>query len=693
MQTVPDIIQLLSESSEELTILKYENILIRMFLSPILLIASLSNFVIMHYIRHQSNNIVVTNSLFLLGFGILIEFISRSTINERFKENFFTAFFSLVQVFVVIRFYHLIGATVWLISILIVMISMLRLRKSMLIITSLTILLLIMYVWWYRSNPLNWGPGSIYYILQIATFITLFIIAAGVHKLIVSRFNKIYEQFQFILKSQNELGIMNASLKEEIEEHINTENALRSSEHTFRTIFEGSSDPILIMRGDKFIDCNPATIEILGYASIIGKCLWDISPNFQKDGLNSKEKALKIIHKAQNTRKTKLEWWFEKKDGVLLPVEVMLTPIELRGEKVLHVLWRDISERKKMEKHLEYLSYHDQLTGLYNRRFFEEKLISLNTQEELPFTIVMADVNGLKLINDSFGHNQGDKLLQKVADVIKSGCRLNDIFARFGGDEFVILMTRTNAEETEKLVKRIKAQITKEQINTIDISVSFGYETKVNEEEAIQEIFKKAEDHMYKNKLLESPSMRGKTIKVIIKTLYEKNEREELHSRRVSEVCRDIGKALNLPEAEVEELRVGGLLHDIGKIAIEESILSKTSKLTEDERKEIKRHPEIGYRILSSVNDMSEISEYVLAHHERWDGKGYPKGLKGEEIPLQSRIIALADTYDAIVSERSYRDAQTVEVSVQEIRKNSGSQFDPMLAKIFVEKVLGQCWE
>jgi len=314
---------------------------------------------------------------------------------------------------------------------------------------------------------------------------------------------------------------------------------------------------------------------------------------------------------------------------------------------------QDITERKEKEIEISYLSYHDHLTGLYNRRFYEEELKRLDTERNLPLTIVIGDVNGLKLINDSFGHDKGDELIKKVAEVIKNGCRADDIIARLGGDEFVILLPKTNNFEAEQIIKRIQEETLKEELGSIDISVSFGWKTKNKKEEKTQDLFKKAEDHMYMKKLFEGPSMRGKTIQTIVRTLHEKI-REEQHSYRVSILCKRMGEALGLSESEIQELHSVGLLHDIGKIAIEDTILNKPGKLTSDEWEEIKRHPEIGYRILSTVNDMAEISEYVLAHHERWDGLGYPKGLKREEIPLQSRIINIADAYDAMTSARSY---------------------------------------
>ncbi len=344
--------------------------------------------------------------------------------------------------------------------------------------------------------------------------------------------------------------------------------------------------------------------------------------------------------------------------------------------------------RNNFEDKIEFLSYHDQLTGLYNRRFYEEELKRLDTERNLPMTIVMGDVNGLKLINDSFGHVMGDELIKKVAEVITRGCRADDIIARLGGDEFVILLPKTDAFETEQIIKRINDISLKEKVGSIDISISFGYETKNDKGEKIQDIFKSAEDHMYKKKLFESQSMRGKIIEAIINTLHEKNKREEQHSHRVSALCKNMGEALGMPEHKIKELKSVGLLHDIGKTAIDENVLNKSGKLTDNEWKEIKHHPEIGYRILNTVNYMSDMAKYVLYHHERWDGKGYPKGLKGEEIPFVSRIITIADAYDAMTSDRSYRNALPCEVAIAELQKNSGVQFDSELVSVFIEKVL-----
>lgn len=378
------------------------------------------------------------------------------------------------------------------------------------------------------------------------------------------------------------------------------------------------------------------------------------------------------------------------KSGAEIPIENSAAPIKDESGSINGVVlvFKDVTEEREKQKEILYLSYHDQLTGLYNRRFYEEELKRLDTKLNLPLTVVMADVNGLKLINDSLGHAIGDKLLKKVAEVLLQGCGTDGIVARLGGDEFIILLPKTDDFETEQIVKRITALASKEKVDSFDISISFGYETKKNEEEEIQEILKKSEDYMYRKKLMGRQSVRGKTIDAIITTLHEKNKREEQHSHRVSSLCKSMGEALNLSEGEIEELKTVGLLHDIGKIAIDENILNKPGRLTDVERKEIMGHPEIGYRILSTVNDMTDIAGFVLCHHERWDGKGYPKGLKGEEIPFVSRIIAITDAYDAMTSERSYRSALPEEVALNELQINAGIQFDPELVKVFIEKVL-----
>jgi len=171
-------------------------------------------------------------------------------------------------------------------------------------------------------------------------------------------------------------------------------------------------------------------------------------------------------------------------------------------------------------------------------------------------------------------------------------------------------------------------------------------------------------------------------------TVYEKSQETEQHAERLAELSTRVGRMLNLMEKDLGELQLLGMLHDIGKIGIDDKILNKPGKLTEEEWVIMKRHPEIGYRIARASHKLARIADYILTHHERWDGTGYPKGLKGNDIPLLSRILAVADAYDAMTEDRVYRKAMSKEQALEEIRQNAGTQFDPLISNIFIETIL-----
>jgi len=460
------------------------------------------------------------------------------------------------------------------------------------------------------------------------------------------------------------------------------------SEEKFSKLFHlnPSACGLTDLESSKYIEVNEAFYSFFGFDNeeVIGKTPAEL-------GILTTVAKEAILLKSDSCGKViGAEADLKAKNGEIKHVLLSSDNIYIQEKEYRFTVVNDITEIKKKQEEIERLSFHDQLTGLYNRRFYEEELMRLDTQRNWPLTIVMGDINGLKLINDSFGHAAGDDLLIKAAEAIKKGCRADDIISRIGGDEFVILLPKTDSLEAESLVNRIRDLLRNENVESVEISVSFGYATKNGEQESINDVFKLAEDWMYNQKLFESPIIHGKTIDTIITTLHEKNKREGAHARGVSELCESMGEALMLPTHKIKELKTVGLLHDIGKIAIGENILNKPAKLTDLEWNEVKRHSEIGYRLLSTVNEMSEMAEYVLAHHERWDGNGYPKGLTGGEIPLESRVIAIGDAYDAMTRERSQGNAMSVQVAIEELRNKAGTQFDPKLVDLFIEKVLGK---
>lgn len=440
---------------------------------------------------------------------------------------------------------------------------------------------------------------------------------------------------------------------------------------------------LLIDGAGKPLDCNFLYVNAsferltnLKSQEVIGKTLTEIMPD-SKEFLV--DKYAQLIATRESVRYEKYFKQFEKYFEV-----VAYSP----EPQQVAVIISDITERKQTEERIRYLSNHDYLTGVFNRRYYEEALASIDTEDNLPLSLVISDVNGLKLVNESFGHAVGDELLKKVAGVIREACREQDVVARLSGDEFVILLPKTDEMQAAKMVKQMRGAAQQQSVGAIDFSISFGYETKTMSDQNIQEVLKNAEDNMYRHKLYESASIKNKTIDLIMNTLYEKSSREMLHSKRVSDICEKIAVKMNFDQDDISQVKAAGLIHDIGKMGIDEKILNKPGGLDPDEWKKIQRHPEIGYRILSSSNEFSELARYVLEHQERWDGKGYPKQLAGEEISVQARIIGVADAYDAMTCDRAYRKGLSVAEAVDEIKKCAGTQFDPHVARVFIEKVL-----
>ncbi|MDP4144768.1 MAG: diguanylate cyclase [Bacillota bacterium] len=345
----------------------------------------------------------------------------------------------------------------------------------------------------------------------------------------------------------------------------------------------------------------------------------------------------------------------------------------------------DINDKKLSEEELKYLTYYDKLTGLYNRGYYEYILKKLDNNSQLPISVIVADVNGLKFTNDTFSHVMGDKLLKEAGKILKEACGKNAIVSRWGGDEFSVILQNINDREVESICKKIKELCDEREVNSFKVSIALGYSTKRDNSQNINDIIRKAEERMYRNKLLENKSSRNNTISSLSKMLFEKSYETEEHALRMVRLCERIGKKLKLSSAQLDELYLLAKLHDIGKIAISENILNKPGRLTEDEFCIMKTHTHVGYRIASSVPDLRHIAYQILCHHENYDGSGYPNGLKGDAIPLISRLIRIVDSYDVMTSERPYKEAMSSQEAVNELIHCSGRQYDPGLIKLCLE--------
>lgn len=347
----------------------------------------------------------------------------------------------------------------------------------------------------------------------------------------------------------------------------------------------------------------------------------------------------------------------------------------------------DISEQKMREAQITYLSEHDFLTGLYNRGHFEKEKKRLCTDGCLPLSIAVCDINGVRLINDAFGPAEGDRLISDVAHILQSFTRDGDVLGRTGGDEFTLLLPSTTEEQAEALTGRIAHAV--ERYNQTDlarpyeVSVSFGYGTLAGDT-SIDQAMASAEERLKHRKLLNRKSSHSAILSSIMATLYARSQETEEHGKRLTRLTWLIGRQMGLDVGALDDLELLSMLHDIGKVGVDDRILNKPARLNPDEWELMKRHSEIGYRIALSSPELEHIATYILCHHEQWDGHGYPAGLKGEEIPLPSRILTVADAYDAMTEDRVYRQAMPIAEALAEIERCAGAQFDPAVARIFV---------
>lgn len=379
--------------------------------------------------------------------------------------------------------------------------------------------------------------------------------------------------------------------------------------------------------------------------------------------------------------------------------ETSKSPVyDLKGNVIgLVGISRDVTERERASEHLRYLGYHDMLTGLYNRNYFENfgdisNSILEEPQEERIVGLITCDIDGLKLVNDAMGHDAGDERLKRAAMLMKQAVGSYGALARIGGDEFAAIIPDATSQILNTIIKSIHELLRdfNQDSNLIPLNIAIGQALGDLSKIDFNKLFKEADNAMYRDKMLHSQSARNAIVKTVAEMLKARDFITEGHAERLQELVVQLGEFLGLPEPRLNDLRLLAQFHDVGKIGIPDRILFKPGTLNGEERELMCRHSEIGFHIAKSIREFSSIAEWVLKHHEWWDGTGYPLGLQGEEIPLECRILSIADSFDAMTSDRPYRKALSRGQAIEQLKQFAGKQFDPRLVQHFLHIVEGQ---
>lgn len=537
--------------------------------------------------------------------------------------------------------------------------------------------------------------------ILITGLVLLFLCFLLSEKMILSRLTKLIQHVITIGQTKNfssrvpitggdelstlagEINIMLIGLEQ-------SQEKIKESEEHFRRLFNEALTGNYISSPDgRMLLCNSAFARLFGLKTIEEALKENLLSFFisEEEGQN----FLKLL-----TERKKFEFYetdLQCIDGKRITVlQNVIGKFDQSGKLIeIQGYIFDITERKTMEEQLKYLSLHDPLTGLYNRAYFEEEMRRLGSGRFSPVGIIICDVDGLKLINDSIGHDKGDALLIAAAKVIGKAFRTNDMIARIGGDEFAILIPNGDVTAVEKACQRIK-----EQINIYNgtgpeftMKMSIGYAVNSDLVINMEELYKEADNSMYREKILHRQEIYGTVVQDMAKALETKDFIKDGHADRLQKLVTRLAEAAGLPENRyVKDLNLFARYHDVGKVGIPEHILFKTEPLTDLETATIRQHCDIGYRIAQSAPELMPIADWILKHHEWWNGEGYPLGLKGEEIPLECRIMVIVDAYDAMTNDRPYRKAMSREEALKELKRMAGNQFDPELVQLFTQTIM-----
>ena len=489
---------------------------------------------------------------------------------------------------------------------------------------------------------------------------------------------EVLEQFAISASVALERARLLASYRQELHEKQAAVQALRRAEVDSQAIINALPDQLFVLdRSGRFLDYRSHDKELYAPPSqFIGRTLAEVLP------VEIAAQAMQCIARLHSEADLQCLQYELPMNGDVNCYEARF--VACSQEKIMVVV-RNVTEQVVLQRQLEYLSLHDALTGIYNRTFFEAELQRADSQRVGCVGLLLCDVDGLKIVNDSLGHDAGDRMLRCVAALLRKTCRSGDIVARIGGDEFAVLMPLQKAVMPQHYGERLQQLVAghNEAHPELPISLSLGFAVKQAGAD-MRSVFKEADNRMYREKLHQQSSARSAIVRALMKALEVRDFITEGHVDRLKLLMKQFAVRLGLPDNEVNDVCLLAQFHDIGKVGIPDRILFKQGPLDEAEWSVMRQHSEIGYRIARSAPDLSPIADWVLKHHEWWNGQGYPLGLTGMEIPLPCRMLAIVDAFDAMTSDRPYRQALPAAAALAEIARCAGRQFDPVLAKEFV---------